>query len=145
MKIEALTVAYDKDLERLKYQYESFKKFCRGFACYTVIIDDHLDDCVKTQKWLEEQGIRYKLDTQAKRVRKGYVRQQFMKLNADDLYEDPQTWVCHIDCDSMFTQPFHANSFFNNKGQVIYWREKYENLIFCTSCNGWADGPTCPS
>lgn len=135
MKIEALTVAYDKDLERLKYQYESFKKFCRGFTGYTVVIDDHLDDCVKTQKWLEENGINYKLDTQAKRIGKGYVRQQFMKMNADDIYDDPQTWVCHIDCDSMFTQPFHVNSFFNNKGQVIYWREAYKLMAFCMECS----------
>lgn len=135
MKIEALTIAYDKDLERLKYQYESFNKFCRGFTGYTVIIDDHLEDCVKTQQWLEEKGIRYKLDTQAKRIKKGYVRQQFMKMNADDLYEDPQTWVCHIDCDSMFTQPFHANSFFNKQGQAIYWREPYEVMSSCMECD----------
>lgn len=135
MKCEILTVAYDKDLERLKYQYESYLKFCKGFDGYTVIIDDHENDCVETKKWLDNKGVKYKIDTDAKHVKKGYVRQQFMKLNSDDIYEDPDIWVVHVDCDSMFTRDFHSSEFFTDDGKVIYWRESYESLVSCEKCD----------
>ena len=57
-----------------------------------------------------------------------------MKLNADDLYDNPDTWVVHIDSDSMFTDRFHVNKFFTDDNRAIYLRSHYDQLSMCDKC-----------
>lgn len=120
MKTSIITVAYDKDLEFLKYNLKSIKKFCRGYHENVVVIDDHENDCLQTQKYLESIGQKYYINREAKFIKFGYVRQQYIKLHSH-LYVSPETdYVCHVDSDSIFTKEHTPELYyFHNKPCLI--------------------------
>lgn len=119
--ITILTVTYDKDLPYLKYNLKSIEKFCNNYFANIVIVDDHEDDCVETVKYLEEIGQPYVVDTDAKHVRRGYVRQQYMKLLADKHAPAGTEYISHVDSDSIFLQPHDTDLFFiDGKPMLLY-------------------------
>lgn len=71
MKTSIVTVTYDKDLEFLKYNLKSIKKFCKGYHENIVVIDDHENDCVETQRYLDSIGQKYFINKEAKQVKQG--------------------------------------------------------------------------
>ena len=70
MKTSIVTITYDKDLEFLKYNLKSIQKFCHGYHENIVVIDDHENDCVETQKYLETIGQKYFINKEAKKIKK---------------------------------------------------------------------------
>ena len=80
MKTSIITITYDKELEYLKYNLKSIQKFCHGYHENIVVIDDHENDCVETQKYLESIDQKYFINSEAKKIKQGYIRQQYIKL-----------------------------------------------------------------
>ena len=118
-KTSIITVTYDKDLEFLKYNLKSIKKFCREYHENVVVIDDHENDCIETQRYLDSIGQKYYINKEAKFVKRGYVRQQYIKL-LSDLYVSPDTdYICHIDADSIFKQSHTPDRFFRNNKPIL--------------------------
>lgn len=111
MKTSIVTVSYDKDLEWLKYSYKSIQKFCKEYHSYHVILDDHENDCVNCMQFCKDNNIKFHIDTNAKNIQSGYVRQQYMKLMADVYVPDDCDLICHVDSDSIF-HDFHDPSIY---------------------------------
>jgi hypothetical protein len=128
MKTSIVTITYDKDLEFLKYNLKSIQKFCKGYHDNVVIIDNHENDCVETQKYLDSVGQKYFVNKEAKQVKKGYVRQQYIKL-LSDLYVPRDTdYICHIDADSLFKKEHTPNRFFRNNKPILI-KNNYSKLV----------------
>lgn len=128
MKTTIVTVTYDKDLEFLKYNLKSIKKFCKGYHDNIVIIDDHENDCVETQKYLKSINQKYFINQEAKQIKKGYVRQQYMKLLSDKYVSQDTDYICHIDADSIFKKEHTPEIFFReNKPMLV--KNSYIKLI----------------
>ena len=127
-KVSIITVAYDKDLEFLKYNLKSIKKFCSGYTGNIVVIDDHKNDCINTKHYLESIDQPFFVDTEAKHIHSGYVRQQWMKLFSDKYVPAGTNFVCHIDSDSVFADHHTPVSWFIG-GKPIMLRTPY-NVIF---------------
>lgn len=128
MKTTIVTVTYDKDLEFLKYNLKSIKKFCKGYHDNIVIIDDHENDCVETQKYLESINQKYFINQEAKQIKKGYVRQQYMKLLSDKYVSQDTDYICHIDADSIFKKE-HTPEIFFRENKPILVKNNYIKLI----------------
>jgi hypothetical protein len=128
MKTTIITVSYDQDLEYLKYCLKSIKKFCKGYYGNVVVIDDHENDCTKTKEYLESIEQKYIIDTEAKNIRKGYIRQQYIKLKADLYVPEETSHILHIDSDSIFTKEHTPDVFFENNKPIIL-KESYEQLL----------------
>src|SRR6056300_1613837 len=101
MKISIVTITYDKDLEFLKYNLKSIQKFCHGYHENIVVIDDHENDCSQTQKYLESIGQKYFINKEAKKIKKGYVRQQYMGYYMDNYLDSSTDYVCCLDSDNI--------------------------------------------
>jgi len=80
MKISILTVGFDRDLEYLKCNLKSIKKFCQGYHENVVVIDDHANDCEQTQQYIESIGQKYFINTEAKKIKESYIRQQAKRM-----------------------------------------------------------------
>lgn len=128
MKTSIITVTYDKDLEFLKYNLKSIKKFCKGYHENIVVIDDHENDCVETQRYLDSIGQKYFINKEAKQVKKGYVRQQYIKLLSDKYVSHDTDYICHIDADSLFKKEHTPDRFFK-KNKPILVKNDYKKLI----------------
>jgi hypothetical protein len=128
MKTSIVTVTYDKDLEFLKYNLKSIKKFCNGYHDNVVIIDDHENDCVETQRYLDSIGQKYFVNKEAKHVKRGYVRQQYIKLLCDLYVPDDTDYICHIDSDSIFKIEHTPEVYFIDSKPAIV-KNNYELLV----------------
>ena len=128
MKTSIVTVTYDKDLEFLKYNLKSIQKFCKGYHDNVVIIDDHENDCVETQRYLDSVGQKYFVNKDAKYIKKGYVRQQYMKLLSDLYVSQDTDYICHIDADSIFKTEHSPNRFFRNNKPILI-KNNYSKLV----------------
>jgi hypothetical protein len=127
-----ITIAYDKDLNFLKYNLKSIKKFCKGYIENIVVIDDHEDDCKKTQEYLESIGQKYYINLEAKFIKHGYIRQQYIKFFSDKYVSEKSDFICHVDCDNIFTSQNDPSIFFYNQKPILgiqEW-EKMENNHF---------------
>mgnify|MGYP002635057661 CR=1 FL=1 len=127
MKTTIFTVAYDNDLQFLKYNLKSIKKFCEGYHKNIVLLDDHYNDCKETIDYLEEIGQPYFIDNEAKFIKKGYVRQQYIKFQADKYMPENCDYVCWVDCDNIFTKKHTPDVYFNNEKPVIL-KYSYKNI-----------------
>ena len=128
MKTSIITVTYDKDLEFLKYNLKSIKKFCKGYHENIVVIDDHENDCVETQRYLDSIGQKYFINREAKFIKHGYVRQQYIKLHSH-LYVSPATdYICHVDSDSIFTKE-HTPDIYFRQGRPCLIIKPYQSII----------------
>jgi hypothetical protein len=140
MKTSIVTVTYDKDLEFLKYNLKSIKKFCKGYHDNVVIIDDHENDCIETQRYLDSIQQKYFINREAKQVKRGYVRQQYMKLLSDKYVSQDTDYICHIDADSIFKKEHTPEIFFReNKPMLV--KNNYNKLIENLKRAGNATGP----
>jgi len=128
MKTSIVTVTYDKDIEFLKYNLKSIKKFCKGYHDNIVIIDDHENDCVKTQRYLDSIQQKYFINKEAKQVKVGYVRQQYMKLLSDKYVSKDTDYICHIDSDSIFKKEHTPDRFFKNNKPILI-KNNYSKLL----------------
>jgi hypothetical protein len=122
-----ITIAYDKDLEFLKYNLRSIKKFCKGYINNIVIVDDHNEDCQKTIKYLKKINQPYYIDVEAKIVENGYVRQQYIKFQADKYVPNDCDFICHVDCDSLFKREHDPEVYFKN-GKPIILKSSYKSI-----------------
>ena len=128
MKTSIITVTYDKDLEFLKYNLKSIKKFCKGYHENIVVIDDHENDCVETQRYLDSIGQKYFINREAKFIKHGYVRQQYIKLHSH-LYVSPASdYICHVDSDSIFTKENKPGEVYFSNNRPIMLMSRWENL-----------------
>lgn len=118
-KVSIFTVAYDQDLEFLKLNLRSINKFCNGFHEHVIVIDDHNQDCIKTQEYLESINQKYYIDREAKRVKKGYIRQQYMKLMSDQYVSPDTDYICHVDCDNLYFEPHHVDIYFKDNLPIM--------------------------
>ena len=128
MKTTIITVTYDKDLEFLKYNLKSIKKFCNQYHGNVVVIDDHKDDCLQTQKYLESIGQKYFVNKEAKLIKRGYIRQQYIKMYSDMYVPKDCNYICHIDSDSLFKKTHTPDRFFRD-GKPIMIKNLYKKLI----------------
>mgnify|MGYP003683521627 FL=1 len=128
MKTSIITITYDKDLEYLKYNLKSIKKFCKGYHDNVVIIDDHENDCVETQRYLDSIEQKYFINKEAKQIKKGYVRQQYMKLLGDMYVPNDTDYICHIDSDSIFKKQHTPDRFFRNNKPILV-KNNYSKLL----------------
>ena len=140
MKTSIITVTYDKDLEFLKYNLKSIKKFCKGYHENIVVIDDHENDCVETQRYLDSIEQKYFINKDAKHVKQGYVRQQYMKLFSDLYVSSDTDYICHIDADSIFKQS-HAPEIYFRDNKPMLVKNDYKKLIASQKSAG---NPTAP-
>jgi len=127
MKTSIITVTYDKDLEYLKYNLKFIQKFCKGYHDNIVIIDDHENDCVETQNYLDSIGQKYFVNSEAKHVNKGYIRQQYIKLFSDQYVSDDTEYICHVDTDNIFTSPHDPSVYFKD-GLPIVGIQKWTDM-----------------
>jgi len=125
MNTTIFTVAYDKDLEFLKYNLKSINKFCEGFYKNIVLLDNNNSE--RTADYLEKIGQPYFIDDEASLVNKGYVRQQYIKLIADRYMPENCDFICHVDCDGIFINQQCASDYFKN-GKPIILKNSYKNI-----------------
>ena len=118
MKIHIVTISFDKDLEWLKYCIRSIQKYCRDYSGHTIILDDHENDCDLTKQYLDSIDYDYVVDTDAKHIPVGYVRQQYMKIVCDKYLPDDTDYVCHVDSDSVFYEYNTPEMFFSHGNNV---------------------------
>lgn len=128
MNTTIFTVTYDKDLEFLKYNIKSIRKFCKNYYSHVIVIDDHKDDCKHTKQYLESIGQPFHIDLDAKYIKNGYVRQQFIKLFADKYVPQGTDYICHVDSDSIFLKEHTPEIFFKNNKPILM-KEKYEKIL----------------
>lgn len=119
MKTSIITITFDKDLEYLKYNLESIKKFCQGYYENVVVIDDHENDCIQTQQYLESIGQKYFINLEAKKIKKGYIRQQYIKLFSEQYVSSDTDYICHVDSDNIFTDYHNPSVYFANSKPII--------------------------
>lgn len=130
-----VTVTYDKDLEFLKYNLKSVNRFCHGYSHNVVLIDDHRQDCANTLEYLKDIKQEHYIDAKAREIRRGYVRQQWMKLNCDKYVADDVEFILHIDSDSVFSAP-HSPDIWFKEGKPIMLRTSYARIYECTLKQG---------
>lgn len=126
-KVSIVTVTYDKDIEFLKYNLKSVDKFCNSYHNNKVIIDDHDNDCEQCREYMESIGQQYIVNTQAKHIRVGYVRQQFMGYYMDQYFDDGTEYICCVDTDNIFTAPHSPDVHFID-GLPIQGKARWEDL-----------------
>ena len=126
LKTSIVIITYDKDLEFLKYSLKSIDKFCRFYNEVVVVIDQHGNDCLQTQKYLESIGQKYFINNDAKHVPIGYVRQQHMKYFMEE-YLDDSDYVCSVDSDNIFYANNKPCCFFKN-GLPIIGMQKWSDM-----------------
>ena len=119
MKTSIVTITYDKDLEFLKYNLKSIQKFCHGYHENIVVIDDHENDCIETQKYLESIGQKYFVNKEAKKIKKGYIRQQYMGYYMDNYLDNNTDYVCCLDSDNIFTSHHNPSIYFKNNLPIM--------------------------
>jgi len=119
MKTSIITITYDKELEYLKYNLKSIQKFCHGYHENIVVIDDHENDCVETQKYLESIGQKYFINREAKKIKEGYIRQQYIKLFSEQYASSDADYICHVDSDSIFTDHHDPSVYFNGNKPIL--------------------------
>lgn len=127
-KVAVLTVTFDNDLKWLDKSWYSYKLFCNEYSSYNVVIDDHNDDCAQSREWLEANHINYHIDTEAKHIKTGYVRQQYMKLFCDQYVPEDTDWICHVDSDSIFLEEHTPDVYFGESGKPIMLIESYDHI-----------------
>lgn len=140
MKTSIITVTYDKDLEFLKYNLKSIKNFCKGYHENIVVIDDHENDCVETQKYLELIGQKYYINREAKHINRGYVRQQYMGYYMDSYLDNTTDYVCCVDTDNIFISEHTPNEVYFSGGLPIMLMSRWENLPI--KSHKWIDSTT---
>ena len=127
MKTSIITITYDKELEYLKYNLKSIQKFCHGYHENIIVIDDHENDCVETQKYLESIGQKYFVNREAKKIKQGYIRQQYIKLFSEQYVSSDTDYICHVDTDNIFTN-HHDPSVYFNDGKPILGIQKWSEM-----------------
>jgi len=127
-KVTIFTVSYDKDLEFLKYNLKSIKKYCQGYHKNIVLLDDNDRDCEKTREYLHEIGQPYFFKKGSKHIKHGYVRQQYIKFFCDQYMPENAEFVCHVDSDNIFYKNHSPEIWFKNEKPTML-RTPYE-LIF---------------
>jgi len=137
MKTSIITIAYDKDLEYLKCSLKSIKKFCTGYHENVVVIDDHKNDCVETQKYLDSIGQKYFINKEAKKIKIGYIRQQYIKLFSEQYVSGDTDYICHVDSDNIFTG-YHNPSVYFKKDKPILGIQKW-SCMPNTTFKPWTD------
>jgi len=128
MKTSIITVTYDKDLEFLKYNLKSIKKFCKGYHENIVVIDDHENDCVETQRYLDSIGQKYFINHEAKHIKAGYVRQQYMGYYMDKYCSPDTEYVCCVDTDNIFIKEHKPGEVYFSNDKPIMLMSRWENL-----------------
>jgi hypothetical protein len=126
LKTSIVIITYDKDLEFLKYSLKSIAKFCRFYNEVVVVIDQHENDCLQTQKYLESIGQKYFINNDAKHIPIGYIRQQHMKYFMEE-YLDDADYVCSVDSDNIFYGDNKPSCFFKN-GLPIIGMQKWSDM-----------------
>lgn len=119
MKTSIITITYDRDLEYLKYNLRSIKKFCKGYHENIVVIDDHENDCKKTQEYLKSIGQKYYINREAKKIQKGYIRQQYIKLFSEQYVSSDTDYICHVDSDNIFIAEHNPSVYFKNDLPIL--------------------------
>ena len=132
-KVSILTVTFDQDIHWLNQSYRSYQTFCKDYHSYNVVIDDHQQDCVQTENWLKDNNINYNVDTEAKHIPVGYVRQQYMKFHADQYVPSDTDWVCHVDSDSIFYESHTPDMYFHGDKPVMLYTP-YDKI---SDCDHW--------
>lgn len=127
MNVHIVTVSYDKDLEWLKYCINSIKTFCKNYTGHSIIIDNNENDCTETQKYLDSINYNYFINTQARHIKQGYVRQQYIKFYTDLYVPDDTDYICHVDSDSIFYEV--------HKPDVYFSIDKHKPDMLMTSYN----------
>jgi ribosomal protein L32 len=121
-KVSILTVSYDKDLEWLKYQKQSFDKFCSGYHSYAVV--SYPEDNERLQKWLNDKRISSFTSNHSKNIKRGYMKQQIIKLHADEFCGDAD-YIMHVDSDCVFHTPNTPQDFFVDNKPIML-RTRYD-------------------
>ena len=119
MKVSIITVAHDKDLEYLKLNLQSINKFCKSYHENIVVIDDHKNDCDQTRQYLDSINQKYIVDTTAKNIKIGYIRQQYMKLFSEQHVCSDTDFICHVDCDNLFFSVHEPSVYFEGPLPVL--------------------------
>jgi len=119
MKTSIITITYDKELEYLKYNLKSIQKFCHGYHENIVVIDDHENDCVEAQKYLESIGQKYFINREAKKIKQGYIRQQYIKLFSEQYVSSDTDYICHVDSDNIFIFDHDPSVYFKNDLPIL--------------------------
>ena len=118
MNVHIVTVSCDKDLKWLKYCIQSIKKYCKNYTGHTVFLDNNLDDCVETEKYLKSINYDYIIDHDAKTVNVGYVRQQYIKFVLDKYLPPSVDYICHVDSDSIFYEEHTPEIYFRTYSKI---------------------------
>lgn len=119
LKTAIITVTYDKDLGYLKYNLKSIEKYCKGYHENVVVIDDHENDCEQTQQYLESIGQKYFINREAKKIKEGYIRQQYIKLFSEQYVSSDTDYICHVDSDNIFTDRHDPSVYFNGDKPIL--------------------------
>lgn len=138
VNISTITVTYDNDLNFLKYNLKSFDKFCKGYDRNVVVLDDI--GSKKTEDYLNSINQEFFINHEAKKIHRGYIRQQYIKLFSEQYFPKNTDYICHVDSDNIFTDHHDPSIYFkNNKPilgitkwkdmQVTAWREHTDRAV----------------
>jgi hypothetical protein len=119
MRVSIITVSYDKDLEFLKYNLKSIKKFCKGYYENIVVIYDYNNDCVETQQYLDSVGQKYFINYESNHISNGYIRQQYIKLHSEKYVSNNSDYICHVDSDNIFISEHEPTVYFKDGLPVV--------------------------
>jgi len=126
MKVTIFTVSYDNDLEFLKYNLKSIRKFCKGYHKNIVLLDGG-DSCSKTIAYLDSIDQPYFIDTEAVQIKNGYVRQQYIKFKADQYMPESCEYISWVDSDNIFTKKHSPEVYFKDDKPIIL-KQKYKDI-----------------
>jgi hypothetical protein len=137
-KTSLVTISFDLDLEYLKYSIQSVRRFCKQYYDYVIILDDHHNDCEKCMSYLDSIGQPFHVNSEAKYIKHGYVRQQYMKFTCTRYIQDTE-YVCFVDSDSIFTKDHTPSIYYDSNNKPYMLHANYEKFV--ESCKQHPDQP----
>lgn len=131
--IRLFTKSYGKDFEWLQMAVRTVLKFCTEPVSWTIVIEDA--DTAPTfnnlmgdrcSDWVFRIQKVSDFWPEAMEIQNGYLRQQWVKMNAHRVMGNNLFW--HWDSDLMAVKPFGAYSFMG-AGRPVYWFSQLNSII----------------
>lgn len=138
MSLKLFTKSYVNDFGWLKLAIKSVIKLCKEPVEWAIVVEDGES---KTFKPFLEQAIQEcgnkpivigvtevsQAFPEAKAIQSGYLRQQWVKMNAHKVMGGDLFW--NWDSDVIAIRPFDSNTFKNAHGKPIYWFSQINHLM----------------
>lgn len=137
MSLRLFSKTWQNDYPWLKLAIKSVLKLSTEAVDWTIVGDQgsrHDLEAVVLQAVQESKGmLKYKVAEvpdywpEAEHIGNGYLRQQWVKMNAHKIMGDDLFW--NWDSDVIATKPFSSSTFIGKAGKPIYWISQFNSLM----------------